>query len=167
MTPTEIWYGRKPNLSRFRIFGSEFYVLVPKQLWRKLDARGLLCYFVGFSDTTTGDRHWDAATGKVNVSLDVTPVHHIYEPRFPPLDLQQGVDVFPIDEYEMSPENVISDRRLGSSCSRSGGIRRRGASRRISFAHFPAHYSTSSIRSLSFSTYSSHASLGTTSSISD
>lgn len=55
--PYEAWYGKKPNLPNLRTFGSEFYTLIPKETRRKLDPKGLLCYFVGNSDTQKGDRY--------------------------------------------------------------------------------------------------------------
>jgi transposase InsO family protein len=97
-TPYEAWYGKKPNLSNLRIFGSEFYTLIPKEIRRKLDPKGLLCYFVGNSDTQKGDRYWDALAGKVNTSRDVTPSRHHYERGFPQEDRQNGLDIFPTSE---------------------------------------------------------------------
>ncbi|KZS06469.1 Copia (Gag-int-pol)-like protein, partial [Daphnia magna] len=96
MTPFEAWYGFKPDISNLRAFGSEFYVLIPHQLRHKLDAKRLLCFLVGNSDTQKGDRYWDPTTGNVNVSRDVSPVDHHYEPRLPRPDVQKGVDVFPL-----------------------------------------------------------------------
>lgn len=95
-TPYE--YGKKLNLSNLRIFGSEFYTLIPKEIRRKLDPKGLLCYFVGNSDTQKGDRYWNALTGKVNISRDVTPSRHHYEKGLPQEDRQNGLDVFPTNE---------------------------------------------------------------------
>jgi hypothetical protein len=74
MTPFEAWHRRKPNISNLRIFGSEFYVLIPKELRRKLDAKASVCFFVGNTDNQKGDRYWDPTTGKVNISRDVSPV---------------------------------------------------------------------------------------------
>lgn len=52
MTPHEAWYKVKPDLSTLRIFGSEFYILIPKQIRKgKLEDVGLLVYFVGNSET--------------------------------------------------------------------------------------------------------------------
>jgi hypothetical protein len=77
-TQYEAWYGKKPDLSNTRSFGSEFYTLVPTEKKRKLDSKGLLCYFVGNSDTKKGDRFWDPSTGKLNTSRDVTPSRNMY-----------------------------------------------------------------------------------------
>ena len=93
-TPFETWYGRKPDISNLRTFGSEFYVLIPKELRRKLDAKGLLCFFVGNTDDQKGDRYWDPTSGKINISRDVSAISHHYVSRLPRPDLQNGIDVF-------------------------------------------------------------------------
>jgi hypothetical protein len=38
-TPYEIWFGKKPNLSHLRIFGTFAHVHIPKELKQKLDIR--------------------------------------------------------------------------------------------------------------------------------
>jgi hypothetical protein len=82
MTPHEAWYNVKPDLSTLRIFGSEFYVLVPKQIREgKLEDVGLLVYFVGNSETQKGERYYDPSSKKVNTSRDTTSIHRNYQPR--------------------------------------------------------------------------------------
>jgi len=98
-TPFEAWYGRKPDVSEMRQFGSEFYVLIPTELRRKLDPAGMLCYFVGNSDTQKGCRFYDPASGKVNTSRDSSPVNHHYQPRLPTVDVQNGTDIFPSRDF--------------------------------------------------------------------
>jgi hypothetical protein len=113
-TPFELWYGRKPDVSNLRVFGSEFYVLIPSQLRQKLDVKAHLCIFVGNSDTQKGDRYWDPSTGKVNVSRDVSPIDHYYTPRLPTADIQMGGDVFSTcedirDQIPDDEEEVVID----------------------------------------------------------
>lgn len=55
-TPYELWYGKRATFNRFRIFGSEVYVHIPKQRRRKLDAKSKKCVFVGYDDDTKGFR---------------------------------------------------------------------------------------------------------------
>ena len=88
MTPHEAWYNVKPDLSTLRIFGSEFYVLVPKQVREgKLESVGVLVYFVGNSETQKGERYYDPSSGKVNASRDTTSVRRHFEPRLSSSDL--------------------------------------------------------------------------------
>ena len=35
----ELYFGTKPNLRHLRVFGSMAYMHVPKEKWRKLDAK--------------------------------------------------------------------------------------------------------------------------------
>ena len=89
-TPFETWYGSKPDISNLRIFVSDFYVLIPKELRRKLEAKGLLCFFVDNTD----HRYWVPISGKIKFSRDVSPISHHYVSRLPRPDLRKGIDVF-------------------------------------------------------------------------
>ena len=69
-TPFESWYGRKPDVSYFRIFGSFAYVHIPKSLRRKLDPKSQKLLFVGYSETQKTYRFFDRSTHKITVSRD-------------------------------------------------------------------------------------------------
>lgn len=43
MTPYEAWYGKRPNVNHFKVFGCLAYVNVPDQNIKKLDAKSELC----------------------------------------------------------------------------------------------------------------------------
>ncbi|KAJ2936411.1 hypothetical protein H1R20_g683, partial [Candolleomyces eurysporus] len=47
-TPFEAWFGRKPDLSRFRVFGCTAYVFVQKDKRKKLESHMQKCIFVGY-----------------------------------------------------------------------------------------------------------------------
>ncbi|RXW14342.1 hypothetical protein EST38_g11515 [Candolleomyces aberdarensis] len=47
-TPFEAWFGRKPDLSRFRVFGCTAYVFVQKDKHKKLESHMQKCIFVGY-----------------------------------------------------------------------------------------------------------------------
>ncbi|RXW13922.1 hypothetical protein EST38_g11929 [Candolleomyces aberdarensis] len=47
-TPFEAWFGRKPNLSRFRVFGCTAYVFVQRDKRKKLESHMQKCIFVGY-----------------------------------------------------------------------------------------------------------------------
>ena len=68
------------------------------ELRRQLDAKRLLCLFVGNSDTQKGDRYWELKTGQININRDVTPISHHYKPRSSQANEQNGVDVFKPNE---------------------------------------------------------------------
>ena len=48
-TPFEAYYGYKPKVNHFRIFGSVAYALIPAQHRTKLDDKSVKCIFVGYS----------------------------------------------------------------------------------------------------------------------
>ena len=48
MTPFEAWLSRKPDLSRFRVFGCMAYVFVQKDKRKKLESHMQKCIFVGY-----------------------------------------------------------------------------------------------------------------------
>jgi transposase InsO family protein len=60
ITRHEIWYGRKPNISYLRIFGSRCWYVIPKTQTRKLDDRSCEAMMVGYSTPQKGYKLWDA-----------------------------------------------------------------------------------------------------------
>ncbi|CAB0007815.1 unnamed protein product [Nesidiocoris tenuis] len=67
-TPAEMWFKRKPNLSRLQIFGSTAYAKNLKHL-KKLDDRAKKFIFVGYA--TNAYRLWDEKKREIIVSRDV------------------------------------------------------------------------------------------------
>ncbi|EJD51552.1 hypothetical protein AURDEDRAFT_23077, partial [Auricularia subglabra TFB-10046 SS5] len=53
-TPFEIWYGRKPDVSHLRVFGSLAYTLVPADLRKSFDSHYAKAICLGYSDTKPG-----------------------------------------------------------------------------------------------------------------
>lgn len=70
-TPYEIWFGKKPDVSHLRIFGSRVYIHVPAVNRQKLDPKGVECIFIGYCDTSKAYRVFDPSTQKVMISRDV------------------------------------------------------------------------------------------------
>jgi len=50
VTPKELWSGRKLRIRHLRIFGSTYYVHIPKKKRKTLDSKLKKCIFVGYSD---------------------------------------------------------------------------------------------------------------------
>ena len=48
-TPYEVWFGTKPDVSGFRVFGCKAYALIPPEKRKKLDDTGELCSMVGYA----------------------------------------------------------------------------------------------------------------------
>jgi hypothetical protein len=51
LTPYENWYGKKPDISHLRIFGSTAFIHIPKAERRKLESKSFKCYFVEYTLT--------------------------------------------------------------------------------------------------------------------
>lgn len=70
-TPYEIWVGKKPEVDHFKIFGSDAFVHVPKQLRTKLEAKAKKKIFVGYQGDSKNYRLYDPITKRISVSRDV------------------------------------------------------------------------------------------------
>eukprot|EP00253_Pinus_taeda_P031276 PITA_31276 len=71
MTPYEAWYGKKPNVNHFKVFGCLAYAHIPNQNRKKLDAKSELCIFIGYSETRKAYNLYNPLTNKLIVSTDV------------------------------------------------------------------------------------------------
>lgn len=67
ITPFEAWYGKKPDVSNLRVFGSQCFAHKPKQLRKKLDNKSEKVVFVGYAPG--GYRVWNGK--RVFVARDV------------------------------------------------------------------------------------------------
>ena len=70
-TPYEILFGRKPNVSYLRVFGSRCWYNIRKPDTDKLDPRAREALMIGYARGSRGYKLWDTADGKVVVSRDV------------------------------------------------------------------------------------------------
>jgi hypothetical protein len=71
VTPHEVWFGRKPNISHLRVFGSKCWYVTPKSQRSKLDKRSCEAVMVGYSENQKGYKLWDANSKKMITSRDV------------------------------------------------------------------------------------------------
>jgi hypothetical protein len=55
-TPYELWIGRKPNLSYFRVFGSKYFILNETPKVTKFDSKSIEGVLVGYSSTSKAYR---------------------------------------------------------------------------------------------------------------
>ena len=70
-TPYEIWYGSKPIVSHFKIFGAQAFVLNKNPNLGKFDPKSNECIFVGYSRESKAYMLWDPSQKKLIVSRDV------------------------------------------------------------------------------------------------
>ena len=71
ITPHEKFYGKKPDLSHVRIFGSIAFVHIPDEKQQKLDHKSEKCILVGYSYEQKGYKCFNPSTRKVRVSRHV------------------------------------------------------------------------------------------------
>jgi hypothetical protein len=70
-TPYEMVYGIKPSVKHLRVFGCLVFVLTPKELRRKWDAKARPGLFMGYQESSKAYRVFDIEAGKVVISRDV------------------------------------------------------------------------------------------------
>lgn len=70
MCPHERWRKKKPLLKYLKVFGCHAYVHVPCEKWFKLDAREVLCRFLGYLDHEKTYRFEELSSGIIFVSCD-------------------------------------------------------------------------------------------------
>lgn len=71
VTPYELWYGKKPDVSHLKVFGCIAYSHIPEQKRKKLDCKAEGMRFVGYSETKKGYRLFSEVTRKTVVRRDV------------------------------------------------------------------------------------------------
>lgn len=72
MTSFEAWFGKRPDLSYTRVFGSPAWIHVPDATRKKLDPNAKEARFVGYPNGTKGWLFWDPEKKKMVRSRDVT-----------------------------------------------------------------------------------------------
>ena len=71
MTPFEAYFGSKPDVSYFCVFGCDAYAHIPKVQRGKFDEKSKKLMFIGYNLVSTGYRLFDPDTETINVSRDV------------------------------------------------------------------------------------------------
>ena len=70
-TPFLLWFGRKPNVSHLRVFGSKCWYKVPDAKLRNLDSRACDAVMIGYASNHKAYKLWDVNKNEVVVSRDV------------------------------------------------------------------------------------------------
>lgn len=70
-TPFEKWNFKKPNVCHFKKFGSDAYVMIPKQKRRKFDENSVKLKFVGYDENSKAYRFVNVENDKITISRDV------------------------------------------------------------------------------------------------
>lgn len=70
-TPFELWYGKKPDLSHIRLFGSKVMMHVPKEKRFKWDKKAMQHILVGYGEDIKGYRLYNPHKKTIVTSRDV------------------------------------------------------------------------------------------------
>jgi len=71
MIPYEAWMNRKPRFDHIRMFGSEAYAHISKQLRKKWDKKSQNLILMDYQTDSYNFRLFDPQTGKIIISRDV------------------------------------------------------------------------------------------------
>lgn len=77
LTPYEHWFGSKPDVNNFKIFGQHASVLIPEPHRTKLGPKGKLMNFVGYTDNYQTFRFFDPEKKVVITSFDVRFTNYV------------------------------------------------------------------------------------------
>ncbi|MCO5550300.1 hypothetical protein L7F22_003783 [Adiantum nelumboides] len=130
MTPFQAYYGRKPTVSHFRVFGCSAFVHIPKEKRQKLDFKSRKLLFLGYSAVSDAYRLYDPDTRTTTVSRDVVfdksfittaegaaaqPIPILPPPSLPDPPVSPVITpstshpVPPIQPPDVSPDHALSD----------------------------------------------------------
>ncbi|MCO5577608.1 hypothetical protein L7F22_031439 [Adiantum nelumboides] len=130
MTPFQAYYGRKPTVSHFRVFGCSDFVHIPKEKRQKLDFKSRKLLFLGYSAESDAYRLYDPDTRTTTVSRDVVfdesfitsaegaaaqPIPILPPPSLPDPPASPVITpstshpVPPIQSPDVSPDHALSD----------------------------------------------------------
>ena len=70
-TPQEAWYGKKPTVQHFQIFGCDGYAHVPDEKHTKLDPKSIKCIFLGHYEGTKCYRLFNQETKTIVKSRNI------------------------------------------------------------------------------------------------
>ena len=110
ITPHEKFYGKKPNLSHVRIFGSIAFIHILDEKRQKLDPKSEKCILVlGYSLEQKGYRCFNPSSKKVQVSRDVifdesTSWYTVDSAPFDPIETNFDIDSEEDDRLRLTSE---------------------------------------------------------------
>ncbi|EJD38282.1 hypothetical protein AURDEDRAFT_172664 [Auricularia subglabra TFB-10046 SS5] len=109
MTPFEVWYGRKPDVSHLRAFGSLAYTVVPADLRESFDSHYAKAICLGYSETKPGCWRFDNAEKRMHFESSQATELHVEDI---PGVADSGADE-PYQRCEALCVKQLNDSRLG------------------------------------------------------
>jgi hypothetical protein len=86
-TPYELWIGRKPNLSYFRVFGSKYSILNETSKFIKFNSKSIEGVFVGYFSTSKAYRIY------ISTSRIVIESVHVKFDEFINIGVEKGLSI--------------------------------------------------------------------------
>ena len=103
-TPTEIFFGRKPDISGMKTFGATAFVHVPKSQRQKLDAVSKKGVFVGYAADSKAYRVLMDDTHKIVISRDVT-----FDETAPKVEMMTNTESHQVNDLNEEAEDALDD----------------------------------------------------------
>jgi hypothetical protein len=75
-SPYELCFGKKPNLSYFRVWGCLAYVKIPENKRKKVGPKAFKCAFVGYAEHSKAYRFLDIVNDVIIESRDASFIEH-------------------------------------------------------------------------------------------
>ena len=100
MTPLQYFFGKKPSITHFNIFGSSCYQYVLDPSRTNWDAKSQKCIFLGYIEESKGYQLYNYTTKKVIISRDVVFAQH---PCHQEKDEDSSLDNQEISTYQPHP----------------------------------------------------------------
>lgn len=123
-TPAELWYGKKPNLSNLKVFGSSAFRLIPDAFRKKLDDKSIKNIMVGYA--TNGYRLWDSSKKNIIIARNVVfdesvclsnhkAVVDISETEFEATDDEEGANSNNPEEVTLKEDEFVEEKPVGEN----------------------------------------------------
>lgn len=116
--PNEVWYGKKPDLSMFKVFGCRAMAKIPDEKRKKLDSKSAECILLRIEPGAKAFRLYDRETKKVIISRDVVFFENERNSVNPVKDFNYYFPCFD----EISGETVEADIRAADSGEKSDDV---------------------------------------------
>lgn len=107
ITPAEIWFGKRPNVSNLKIFGSIAYSYVPKKKRLKLDNKAEKCVMIGYS--TNGYHLWNLERNKLILARDAKFNKKLFGFKQDTIEIKVRENLTDIEECEQIVDDKSPD----------------------------------------------------------
>lgn len=114
-TPFELWNDKKSDVKHLRIFGSRYFVVIPKEKRKKLDNTAIEMHLVGYDEQSKAYRCYNKSTKKVVISRDVRFDFEkllVYDGNVNQVDLESSEDDDCLHEQEVEIQHQVNEQEV-------------------------------------------------------